>query len=125
MMRLIRASRGCAFPDTSISGCRVARELTALIERCDKPGVVVSDNGTELTSNAVLRWCAEHGVNRLAFLPRDRYGRSAAQVQHALANGLLLGATERFLGSSWSSFSELALRLSQRIARAEFSGQDF
>ena len=51
-----------AIPDTSISGRRVARELTALIERRGKPGVIVSDNGTELTSNAILRWCSEHGI---------------------------------------------------------------
>ena len=48
-----------AIPDTSISGRRVARELTALIERRGKPGMIVSDNGTELTSNAILKWCAE------------------------------------------------------------------
>ena len=51
-----------AIPDTSISGRRVARELTALIERRGKPDMIVSDNGTELTSNAILRWCAEHRI---------------------------------------------------------------
>ena len=51
-----------AIPDTSISGRRVARELTDLIERRGKPGMIVSDNGTELTSNAILRWCSEHKV---------------------------------------------------------------
>lgn len=35
-----------AIPDTSISGRRVARELTTLIERRGKPGMIVSDNGT-------------------------------------------------------------------------------
>ena len=48
-----------AVPDTSISGKRVVRELTALIARRGKPGMIVSDNGTELTSNAVLAWCGE------------------------------------------------------------------
>ena len=33
-----------AIPDTSISGRRVARELTTLIERRGKPGMIVSDN---------------------------------------------------------------------------------
>ena len=51
-----------AIPDTSISGRRVARELTAPIERRGKPGMIVGDNGTELTSNAILRWCSEHTV---------------------------------------------------------------
>jgi transposase InsO family protein len=43
-----------AIPDTSISGRRVARELTMLIEQRGKPGMIVSDNGTEFTSNAML-----------------------------------------------------------------------
>ena len=33
-----------AIPDTSISGRRVARELTTLIEQPGKPGMIVSDN---------------------------------------------------------------------------------
>ncbi|QIQ85797.1 IS3 family transposase [Erythrobacter sp.] len=51
-----------AVPDTSISGHRVVRELTQLIAQRGKPGMIVSDNGTELTSNAVLAWCGEIGV---------------------------------------------------------------
>ena len=46
-----------AIPDTSISGKRVVRELTDLIALRGKPKMIVSDNGTELTSNAVLEWC--------------------------------------------------------------------
>ena len=38
------------------------RELTELIAQRGKPGMIVSDNGTELTSNAVLAWCGEVGV---------------------------------------------------------------
>ncbi len=49
--------------DTSISGRRVVRELTELIAQRGKPGVIVSDNGTELTSNAVLAQCGEMGVS--------------------------------------------------------------
>ena len=51
-----------AVPDTSISGRRVVRELTELIAVRGKPGMIVSDNGTELTSNAVLEWCGEARV---------------------------------------------------------------
>jgi putative transposase len=51
-----------AIPDTSISGRRVARELTSLIERRGKPGLIVSDNGTEFTSNAMLAWAHENKV---------------------------------------------------------------
>nr|WP_281931203.1 IS3 family transposase [Methylocystis iwaonis] len=51
-----------AIPDTSISGRRVARELSALIRRRGKPGMIVSDNGTEFTSNAVLSWSSENKI---------------------------------------------------------------
>ena len=49
-------------PDTSISGRRVARELTELIGRRGKPGMIVSDHGTEFTSNAILAWSKDHRV---------------------------------------------------------------
>ncbi|WP_440977798.1 IS3 family transposase [Sphingomonas pseudosanguinis] len=45
-----------AVVDTSISGRRVVRELTDLVAERGKPTMIVSDNGTELTSNAVLAW---------------------------------------------------------------------
>jgi putative transposase len=51
-----------AIPDTSISGKRVARELTGLIGTRGKPGMIVSDNGTEFTSNAILGWAKEQRV---------------------------------------------------------------
>jgi putative transposase len=51
-----------AIPDTSISGRRVARELTTLIERRGKPKMIVSDHGTEFTSNAILGWATDHQV---------------------------------------------------------------
>jgi len=44
--------------DTSISGLRVTRELAAVMERRGRPGMIVSDNGTEFTSNAVLSWAS-------------------------------------------------------------------
>jgi len=48
--------------DTSISGRRVARELDAIVATRKKPLMIVSDNGTELTSHAMLRWQEERGV---------------------------------------------------------------
>lgn len=46
--------------DTSLSGARVARELDAIIAlRGVPPLMIVSDNGTELTSLAILRWTQE------------------------------------------------------------------
>ena len=52
-----------AIPDTSISGRRVARELTAIIAQRGKPGMIVSDNGTEFTCNAMLAWCTDMRVD--------------------------------------------------------------
>lgn len=49
--------------DTSLSGYRVVRELNAIIARRGKPDSIVSDNGTELTSMAVLQWVQDTGVN--------------------------------------------------------------
>jgi putative transposase len=49
--------------DTSISGHRVARELTMLMSQRGKPGLIVSDNGTELTSNAIFAWSKDHGID--------------------------------------------------------------
>ena len=40
--------------DTSLSGARVARELDALIRLYGRPATIVSDNGSELTSRAIL-----------------------------------------------------------------------
>lgn len=58
------ATRECllAVADTSISGKRVVRELTTLVARRGRPRAIVSDNGTEITSNAVLAWCEAEGV---------------------------------------------------------------
>jgi putative transposase len=52
----------CLAADTSLSGARVARELDAVIARRGPPLMCVSDNGTELTSMAILRWAQERGI---------------------------------------------------------------
>ena len=52
-----------AIPDTSISGRRVARELTMLIGKRGKPGMIVCDHGTEFTSNAILGWAKDNQVD--------------------------------------------------------------
>ena len=48
--------------DTSLSGARVARELDRIAEMRGYPRQVVSDNGTELTSNAILAWQQDRQV---------------------------------------------------------------
>lgn len=57
-------SREClaAVGETALSGIRVARELNRIGEMRGYPCMVVSDNGTELTSNAILKWQEDRKV---------------------------------------------------------------
>lgn len=48
--------------DTSLSGARVARELDELVAERGRPLMIVSDNGTELTSRAILEWQETRGI---------------------------------------------------------------
>jgi putative transposase len=48
--------------DNSLSGIRVARELDRIVETRGAPCMIVSDNGTELTSHAILVWQEERHV---------------------------------------------------------------
>ena len=49
--------------DTSLSGLRVVRELDAVIVRRGRPLTVVSDNGTEFISMAILRWSQDRQID--------------------------------------------------------------
>ena len=72
-------SREClaAVVDTSLGGVRVVRELERLVDERAMPEMVVSDNGTELTSGAVLRWA----TRRVAW----HYIEPGQPVQNAFA----------------------------------------
>jgi putative transposase len=48
--------------NTSISGSRVARVLDRIVDERGLPKTIVMDNGTELTSLAMLAWAAKHRV---------------------------------------------------------------
>lgn len=62
---------------------------------------------------------------RIRYLPRDCFDRSAKQLQYALADLMLLTAAPLLLASHWSSFSDLAQRLSRPYRKVEKSGIDF
>ena len=47
------------------------------------------------------------------------------QLQYALADMILLTATDRFLASTWSSFSDITARLMRPERPYEKSGIDF
>ena len=61
---LDQCSRECLViaADTSLPGLRVVRELDILVQMRGKPKVIVSDNGPELTSMAVLIWAAQNDI---------------------------------------------------------------
>src|SRR6266478_3472572 len=51
-------------PRSPASGCRPGADHSDRTARQGgKPGMIVSDHGTELTSNAILAWCAEHRID--------------------------------------------------------------
>jgi putative transposase len=62
----------CLVADTSLSGARVARELDAVSVRRGKPLSLVSDNGTELTTLAILKWSQESAVGWHYIAPASR-----------------------------------------------------
>jgi putative transposase len=78
-------TRECLAPvaDTSL-GPRVGRALDAIIAERGKPAACVSDNGTELTSTAILRGSQQSGVagttSRLANRSRTRLSRVSMAV---------------------------------------------
>jgi putative transposase len=92
--------------DTSISGHRVVRELSRLVEVHGKPGRIISDNGTEFTSNAVLGWCQECCVDWCCIRP-------GKPVENAYA--------ESFIGRLRDEFLNETLFLSLTQARAELA----
>lgn len=49
--------------DTSLSGLRVVRELDHIMARRGRPRTIVSDNGTEFTSMAILAWSQRTGID--------------------------------------------------------------
>jgi putative transposase len=48
--------------DTSLPSARIVRVLDRLLAQHGKPAMIVSDNGTELTSNAMLKWTTVNGI---------------------------------------------------------------
>ena len=72
----------CLVADTSLSGARMARELNSLIARRRKPRTIVSDNGTEMTSMAILKWCQETKVEWHYIAPRQADAKRLRRKLH-------------------------------------------
>lgn len=78
---------------------------------------------TDLPEN--YRIFEDYYGERLAHLKRDIFDRSEQQIVYGLADAILLSRCRGLLGSTWSSFSELAMRLSTSFSALEMSGKDF
>ncbi|AGI68491.1 IS3-family integrase [Octadecabacter antarcticus 307] len=53
----------CLMADTSISGAEGGTRPGCACARLWKPPCIVSDNGTEFTSRAILKWAGDNGVD--------------------------------------------------------------
>ena len=76
--------------DTSISGTRVARELTALIAEHGRPKMIVSDNGSEFTSNAILAWAGKARVEWHYIAPGKPMQNANGRLRDELLNETLV-----------------------------------
>ncbi len=93
--------------DTSLSGLRVGRELDQIAELSSRPAMIVRDNGTELTSHAILRWQEERGVMWHYIAP--------GKPQQ---NGFVESFNERFRGECLNEHLFRSLAAARRIIEA-------
>jgi hypothetical protein len=96
------------------------KRIDALLEAGEADTFFLAADLTE-----TYRVFEERYGDRIAYLPRSINDRSAEQLRYALADALLLSRAHRLLGSTWSSFSELAMRLAEAPMKVEMSGKDF
>lgn len=96
--------------DTSLSGTRVARELDRLVMERGRPKMVVSDNGSEFTSNAILTWAdqsrmALHRKRSFAavLLAVDVYGRVASRRGYYWSDNALTATSSAFRSTALGS----------------------
>ncbi len=90
--------------DNSLNGRRVIKALEDLIEEHGSPEEIVSDNGTEFTSNIVLKWCYDRKQKWHYIQPGKPYQNGNAES----FNGKL---RDECLNENWFTSLEEARRL--------------
>ncbi len=104
----------CLVADTSISGARVARELDALVRVYGKPACIVSDNGTEFTSRAILKWAGDNDVDWHYIDPgKPQQNGFIESFNSSLRDELLNEEIFDTLDDARRKFGPLAIRLQQ------------
>jgi putative transposase len=78
--------------DSSLSGRRVTRELDRIAELHGLPLMIVSDNGTELTSHAILGWQAERGTTTTTDPGYDRGQQGGRVTRRGMSRHSAVGA---------------------------------
>ncbi|GAB4264904.1 MAG: hypothetical protein Kow0013_12590 [Pararhodobacter sp.] len=106
---------------------RQKSDISRFVARLDALMIAQPVNSIFVAADLPATYAAliERYGDRVRHLPRDRYDRSARQLQYALADLMLLSAAPMFLASTWSSFSDVAQRLARPGRRTERSGIDF
>jgi putative transposase len=100
--------------DTSLSGVRVARELDCMMVERGRPKMIVSDNGSEFTSNAILAWADKTKVGWHYITP-------GKPMQNAFIESFNGRLRDEFLNETL--FSTLALaRIALAVWRADYNG---
>lgn len=97
-----------AMADSSIPGLRVVRELDAAIRaRGAKPKAIVSDNGPEFTSKAVIVWATEQGIEW-------HYIQPGKPQQNGFTESLNGKIRDEFLNMHWfTSLREVQIMLEE------------
>lgn len=85
--------------DTSLPGVRVVQELDRLVAERGRPAAIISDNGSELTGHAILRWAAERAIDW-------HYIQPGKPVQNAFIEAFNGRLRDECLNESW--FTSLA-----------------
>ena len=97
----------CLVADTSLSGLRVARELDTVIATRKAPLMIVSDNGAELTSMAILRWSQERQIEWHYIAPGKPQQNAFIESFNARLRDEMLNET------AFSSLAEARILLAQ------------
>jgi transposase InsO family protein len=110
--------------DTSISGRCVVRELDAIVAGRGRPDLIVSDHGTEFTSNAMLAWSQERRITWLFIAPGKPMQNGICEAFNGRMRDELLNETiilrtrprSRYSGASEHGLQPKAPALRARLA---------
>jgi hypothetical protein len=108
-----------------LNSWRLKSHYVNFIKRLDRSDVINNKIFLATDRKENYEYVLNNYGDRVSYLKRDIFDRSREQIIYALADAILLSKCNRLIGSGWSSFTELALRLSKNYTNIEQSGIDF